>query len=142
MKYKEIIMTIVLVFTTSISYAESEKFYIGEAIGKYLKSVDIMYQLERTECSFLINEDYNVHTAFYDLQKYLSGDEINDVRDLINSEHFQKSSRDTYSDILNTLQEATKQGLDPHDVCVELKQQADYIYNTAVLNLKYKLNNR
>ncbi len=135
MRYKVMFFLALFLSNPFILHAESQNFYLGKAIGVYLGIVDARYQLEKTECAYVIGRRHNVYIELQNITPFLNANDLEDIKQMLGSDKFRQLSNNHYNDAISSIHEAKKNNIEINNFCIQLNNYLESLYNSAKSDL-------
>ena len=91
---------------------------LGEATGAYLIAVDMILQLQKSQCGYVFKKKrYNFDSTVKEVQSYLRPNDQKELQAFLDGEEFRKSQEDNKHSIQESLRSLGREGLDEKTIC-------------------------
>jgi len=119
--------------------AEYNSRKLGEATGAYLIAVDMILQLQKSQCGYVFKKKrYNFDSTVKEVLSYLRPDDQKELKTFLEGEEFRKSQEDNKHSIQESLQSSLgREGLDEKTICGMISSNTAMVHEYAKQKWEY-----
>lgn len=118
--------------------AEYNARKLGEAAGAYLNAVDMILQLQKSQCGYIFKKKkYNFDSAVKEVLSYLKPNDQKELQTFLDGEEFRNSQEDNKRSIQESLRSLGREGHDEKTICGMIASNTAMVHGYAKQKWEY-----
>ncbi len=118
--------------------AEYNSRKLGEAAGAYLNAVDMILQLQKSQCGYIFKKKkYNFDSTVKEVLSNLKPNDQKELQTFLDGEEFRKGQEDNKRSIQESLQSLGHEGLDEKTICGMILSNTARVHEYAKQKWEY-----